>query len=79
MKVISFKKIVPVTLLFAGAMFFNTTSVDAEELTTIGGENDKVLCNCNFWGNCKASGSRALCAQSEAGGNVNCRTYNSNC
>ncbi len=44
-----------------------------------GGGGEQIKCFCNFWGNCKASGSRSLCAQSEEGGNVNCRLYNGNC
>jgi len=36
-----------------------------------------VVCHCNFWGKCKASGSRNVCAKGNP--NVNCQDYNGNC
>lgn len=40
---------------------------------------DQVLCNCTFFGNCRASGNGSLCAQSEPGGNIDCSSYDNNC
>ncbi len=42
---------------------------------TIG--DDVIVCHCNFWGKCKASGSRNRCAIGTP--NVNCQNYNGNC
>jgi hypothetical protein len=43
----------------------------------IGG--DRIKCKCTTLGRCKASGSGAVCAQSEPGGNINCSDYDGNC
>ena len=40
---------------------------------------DKIVCSCNLFHNCKASGSSGVCAQSEEGQNIQCSSYNSNC
>ena len=42
-------------------------------------DGETIICKCNFWKKCKASGSRAACAQSTEGGNVQCSNYNGNC
>ena len=40
-------------------------------------DDSSIVCHCNFWGRCKASGSRANCAVGNP--NVNCQDYNGNC
>ncbi|HET8860115.1 hypothetical protein [Marivirga sp.] len=40
---------------------------------------DKIICHCTMFGSCKASGSGSNCAQSEAGGNIQCSNYDGNC
>ncbi len=74
---VSFMLLVTVNLTQAQAQDGRMQALQ-NEIIDVGGE-ERVVCNCNFWGNCRASGSRALCAQSEEGGNIKCSSYNSNC
>ncbi|WKD85238.1 hypothetical protein KCTC32516_00578 [Polaribacter huanghezhanensis] len=55
--------------------FSNTAQ--ASELDPGGLEGDEVVCKCNWWGNCKVTGSREVCASFATEGD--CRLYDVNC
>lgn len=74
-----FKRVVVGALMFSGALFLNTSNADADQLITIGGDADRIICHCTVFGSCKASGGSGVCAQSAEGGNIRCTNWNSNC
>lgn len=72
----SFKTIV-IGTLFTLSTSFSMGSTLFQEVELDGG--DRIICSCTWNSNCRASGSSGVCAQSEAGGNIQCSGYNSNC
>ncbi len=78
------KKVLVMLVGFFSLIVFSISSTilfaQQQEETIVSYDNQvQIICHCTFWGKCKASGSGNNCAQSEAGGNINCQDYNGNC
>ena len=70
-------------LLLIAACSIHAYTLYAENVSGSDEDEIRILCKCQdglFSNNkCLASNSGDLCAQSEKGGNINCRDYSSNC
>ncbi len=66
-------------LVFGGLSVLQAQNGRQMALTDALDGGGKIICSCNLFHNCKASGSSGVCAQSAEGENIQCSSYNSNC